>query len=338
MACPVSNRTPLPALVQPCLDAQGRPRQLLLAKATWRLTTGHLAAAGQQQPIALQPQLVRLGDLDLDEPQRLALAERAGEEIVWIDHDLAPPKPRFDLLLAGYVTAPPQHVESCITATLSIDGHTHALRACVPRRRQRGPRSEEVLLLAPQVQRVPVSHAVAAGPTSLLGMALQDSPGQARLLPWLLHAEADPRTDDGSGVPVGWGPWPPGAGHRSRLAGDFDPTWQRERMPALPDDFDPRFHNIAHPDLQLPAPPAPGTPIRLVHLAAKPVLDLRMPGLDLRAQAARAGGWETVPLQPDTLLIEPDEDRLSMVWRALLGPAAPGTDAVLGIRLFILPS
>lgn len=47
----------------------------------------------------------------------------------------------------------------------------------------------------------------------------------------------------------GFGPIPPWWGQRQQYVGTYDAEWLEKRHPLLPDDFDPRFWQCAHPDL-----------------------------------------------------------------------------------------
>ncbi len=53
-------------------------------------------------------------------------------------------------------------------------------------------------------------------------------------------------------APAGFGPIPPFWRLRQHYAGTYDEAWQAERHPRLPEDFDYRFYQCAHPDLVLP--------------------------------------------------------------------------------------
>lgn len=101
-------------------------------------------------------------------------------------------------------------------------------------------------------------------------------------------------------------------------AGTYDEAWQKTRAPYLPEDFDPRFFNMAHPDLILDGYLQGGEPIQVVGASPKGRLRFRLPVCDLAATVKIAGGTEEPPLHLETLLIEPDEARLCMTWRAAL--------------------
>ena len=120
--------------------------------------------------------------------------------------------------------------------------------------------------------------------------------------------------------PAGFGPicahWQPRAGY----AGTYDETWERERLPLLPDDFDDRYYQCAPLDQQAPAFLKGGEPVVLLNLT---------PGGELRFTLPRVFlGFETFFLTGDrerhdrprlhTVIIEPDFPRVSLVWHTAL--------------------
>ncbi|MET3140087.1 hypothetical protein AAKU61_004471 [Undibacterium sp. GrIS 1.2] len=332
----LTNHTPLPAIARPYRDHKGHSHILVVVKGGWRLSTGRMAAAEQQVGLHEQSVKVLLGDLLLDEAQRKALATRRDEEIVWLDHDLSPPKPAFDVLVAGYITAPPNYTKDYIDASIRIGQHSSGMRAFAPRYWRIGWFSQHAKTIVPAVRRVPITYAVADWSE---GFPL-NPPGAsqglvAAWLPWIETKHASSRRLKYSKKPAGMGFWPENVWHRQPHAGTYDEVWQRERSPDLPKDFNTRFYNVAHPDLQLPAAPVAGTAIQLKHLSTQANIECCFPSLQLSVQATTAAG-NTLPvtrLQADTLIIEPEYDRLSVVWRILL-PAGAQQTALRSVRLF----
>jgi hypothetical protein len=335
MSCLLTNQTPLPALLRPYRDHALQHHVLVIAKASWRLSTGRLAAAEQQVGLHLRQVSMRLGDLELDPAQTEVLKPRLDDEVVWLDHDLTPPKPAFDVIVAGYATAPPGHEEPFIDAGIKIGAHLAGMRAHAPRYWRERWLGHEATPLSPSVQRVPVCYALADWESGFAFGASGGEDDARQYLPWIEALDAGARRTRHADVPAGLGYWPENAAHRSIHAGTYDDAWQKERAPDLPADFNPRFYNCAHPDLQLDQAPAPGTPIRLAHLARQPFIDCVFPALSLSVQARTASGHlhPPRPLTPDTLVIEPEQDRLSVVWRTLI-PAGAGSDTVRTVRLF----
>jgi hypothetical protein len=117
--------------------------------------------------------------------------------------------------------------------------------------------------------------------------------------------------------PMAFGPlgrhWQP----RCDFAGTYDERWERERMPFLPEDFDSRYHQAAPPDQQMPYPRG-GEPIVLAHLSPHAArVEARLPSDELHVRFVRRHlPVHEVQARIDTVLIEPEEDRLSLTWRA----------------------
>jgi hypothetical protein len=105
---------------------------------------------------------------------------------------------------------------------------------------------------------------------------------------------------------------------RRSYAGTYDETWQRKRAPYLPTDFDSRFLHCAAPELIFNRYLQGNEPVE-VHGATPdgPIL-FTVPVANLQVDVRVAGAIEQPPVNLETLLIEPDENRLCMTWRAAL--------------------
>ena len=82
-------------------------------------------------------------------------------------------------------------------------------------------------------------------------------------------------------------------------------------------DFDFLYYNSAHPDLIVPYLKGDEA-VQLLRLTPGGKLDFTLPGhlVYLRAKYARQEELQTIPALLDTLIIEPDEMRASLVWRS----------------------
>jgi hypothetical protein len=116
-------------------------------------------------------------------------------------------------------------------------------------------------------------------------------------------------------APAGFAFIPPAWEPRKSFAGTYDRAWQKTRAPYLPKDFDSRFFNAAHPDLVMPGYLAGGEPVEVVNASPSGPLRFRLPRAELTCVVTIAGRPENPPLALETVLIEPDEARLSMLWR-----------------------
>lgn len=123
--------------------------------------------------------------------------------------------------------------------------------------------------------------------------------------------------------PAGLGPlgraWTP----RLQRAGTYDVTWQEERWPKSPLDFDPLYWNAAPDDQQIDYPP-PDARIELFQLTPDGYLSVELPGhRALVLWRCDDGTLLPAKMDIDTLTIDAEASTLDVVWRALL-PADVG--------------
>jgi len=103
---------------------------------------------------------------------------------------------------------------------------------------------------------------------------------------------------------------------RSQYAGTYDELWQTSRAPYLPLDFDKRFFNAAHPDLIYPGFLKGGEPVSITHMHPAGTINFELPYIKLSAEASVAGEVRRPAFNLETLVIEPNQLKLGMVWRA----------------------
>lgn len=130
-------------------------------------------------------------------------------------------------------------------------------------------------------------------------------------------------------------PWQP----RLARAGTFDDRWLAERWPNMPADFDMAYWNGAHPDMQcdylfggevvelwnlLPSS-APGVTLE----GGRRLCRFTVPDAGVAARVTNTSGekaWGALAI--DTLIVDLEEMRLSLVWRIVV-PAGRVSSAVL---------
>lgn len=104
---------------------------------------------------------------------------------------------------------------------------------------------------------------------------------------------------------------------RRAWAGTYGAEWRERRCPLLPADFDPRFHSVASSGLASAEPLRGELDVVLVHVARRrPVLRFRLPGFCVRMAFHLAGELQARRGELWTVVLEPDEQRVSMVWGA----------------------
>lgn len=116
--------------------------------------------------------------------------------------------------------------------------------------------------------------------------------------------------------PWGFGPvarhWQP----RLRLSGTYDATWQAKRAPLWPQDFDERFFHAAPEGLRTSTHLRGGEQVVLEGVSPDGLMAFRLPTQRLMARCVFARRRERRPMSLDTVLLEPEERRLVLTWRA----------------------
>ncbi len=105
---------------------------------------------------------------------------------------------------------------------------------------------------------------------------------------------------------------------RSDYQGTFDRKWEQERAPYRPADFNPRFFNAAHPDLITREYLRGGEPVHIENASPEGVLSFNLPLLKPSVIFNLGGQKTTLSPNLDTLILEPDESRFMMIYRAAL--------------------
>lgn len=118
--------------------------------------------------------------------------------------------------------------------------------------------------------------------------------------------------------PEGYGAIAPSWSSRRKYAGSWQAPAEGEDLPSYPSDFDQLFYNSAHPDLIVPYLNG-DEQVELSNLTPAGKLNFALPGhaVFVAARYSDSEGEDVkLPAYLDTLIIEPDEMRAGMVWRA----------------------
>lgn len=315
----VDNRTPYAADRTSVIDKRGAVLWVVVVKATYLIERdGSTTLAPTQRP----PILASTYNGD---PARSSLEHET---------DLLPPKPATDLLVNGFAYAPHGRPAVEFIVGFELAGLRKSLLVRGDRRFTKTFGVVRPGSMTPVV-RVPLVYERAYG-----GFDDRDpDPARQRL---------DPRNPVGCGVaaksehligqpvanfeypgidiartgPAGFGPiashWQP----RRDSAGTYDAAWVNERKPLLPEDFDERFYQCAPLDQQLRGRLPRDARLLLLNLHPRGTVSIAIPRVHLRyttffTKAAR---------QPhlhhrgtlNTILAEPEHDRLTLVWSTVL--------------------
>ncbi|MGL5001675.1 MAG: DUF2169 domain-containing protein, partial [Casimicrobium sp.] len=279
----LTNNAPMTARVFEHVDLTGIPHALVVAKASWDLVSGkqRTAAAGGDAlaPVREGPEQCAAETLALDPVQRVVLGERGQQYVTIADHDQAPPKPRFDVIVQGYAHAPNGKAQMQFEAGLAVGNKKATIRAMAPRYWTRGLSGLQASEPLAAVSRVPIYYGFAFSEYSIRmsDEALESHRKQrsnnewqeedVSIPPWIEASHQHVTSRYATDATTCLGHWPEHAPHRRRFVGTFDESWKRYRAPKLPLDFDPHFYNVADPELQLDRAPEPGTSLGLMNLS-----------------------------------------------------------------------
>jgi hypothetical protein len=296
-------------LVNTGVDGQWQATAIVKASYCWN-------ESGEVNPV--KPEPVLLADELAGEPASSGLL-RASE--------LAPPKPKLDVLLAGALVFPQPVVQTDVELAIGnrlrkrarvfgdrlwVPGMTADLAPSQPRATTRVPIAWErsfggsdpadARYVEP---RNPAGSGVAKDPKTLHGKMAPNFEDPQNLLPVRL----------GRPAPVGFGPIAAHWRQRSSLAGTYDETWQTKRRPLPPVDFSLAYFNVAAADQQLDGY-QPGEEVRLVNLTTAVRDRFRLPALAVPVTFVSTDELSEGEAMVDTLIIEPEERRFSLLARA----------------------
>jgi hypothetical protein len=126
--------------------------------------------------------------------------------------------------------------------------------------------------------------------------------------------------------PAGFGPI---AGHwspRRELAGTYDELWERTRRPLLASDYDDRFTLCSPADQRPPQHLRGGELVELVNVTPDGVLSLQLPKIYLTFSTRFGSHNEEHRSKISTVIIEPEERKLAVVWQTTLEVGATKVD------------
>ena len=125
----------------------------------------------------------------------------------------------------------------------------------------------------------------------------------------ITHIKDQPSPACFAGVAPYWQP-------RSSYAGTYDQNWQTTCAPYLPEDFDKLFCSVASPDLIYPSYLLGGELVEITHMHPQGSLKFNVPHVKLKCEVDIANELIRPDFNLETLLLEPNDLTIAMVWRA----------------------
>lgn len=306
----LADGTPFVSTLSLLQDPQGIDTLYVVVKGTFTLGPAVTVAAAQQP--------LQMADVPWGEPGASSLRYAS---------DIHPAKPATDVALVGSAHAPGGRPVTELDTLLAVGPLRKQVRV-VGDRLWTGRALGPALGPAQPFTTMPLTWERAFGGVHVLDQdkgkvkAVEENPVGAgfrarRRRDELKGLSAPNLLDpDDAERPAGYGFIAPHWQPRRSYAGTYDDAWQRTRAPILPADFDPRFFNAAAPGLVADGYLEGGERVKLANLTPDGRLSCTLPRCRFDLAVRIAGRSERPALNLETVLLEPDDERLSLLWRA----------------------
>jgi hypothetical protein len=310
----LENRSPFPAALYTLTEPSGFDSVYTVIKGTFVLSKLP-APADEQLPVVLIDEFH--GD--------------AGESSISVPSEISLDKPGTDVLLIGNAYAPRGRPTTQVDVTLAVGPVRKTVRVFGDREWQHAGVGYKPSAVAP-FDSMPLTWERAYGGVDRSGAELRAESRnpvgagfRASENGEQLESLRLPNLEDPGEPITSWKQRPspacfaPVAPHwepRRSYAGTYDETWQRNRAPFLPEDFDPRFFQLAPPGLVATPHLEGGESLEFGGAHPAGTLRSALPAARPAVTFQVDGQVQERPPRLDTVIIEPDADRLVMIWRS----------------------
>jgi len=303
----LTNRTRFKAERTSARNGEGAEIWIVAVRATFTITPdGLLAVTEEQQDVCPAPQY--FGE--------------AGKTSLQYDMDLVRTKPGTDVILHAHAYAPGGRPSPSVDVSCSIGPLAKGLRVFGDRVWWEAWSSLEPGDPRPFTS-LPICYERAWGGKlpnreafdsfNPIGVGTDASPDGP--VPNIESTDNPIRSSRHNGPPAGFGPIPFDWQPRAKLAGTYDEAWREERRPLVPKDFQDDYFRCAPADLQVAGYLQGGEEVILRNLTPEGLLRFQLPRISLGFRTLVAGGVRHHRGQLHTVIIEPEQRRLSMVWQ-----------------------
>jgi hypothetical protein len=164
-----------------------------------------------------------------------------------------------------------------------------------------------------------------------VGVAASDRDLVGKLAPQIEHPAYPFRTSADRHAPVGCSSILPEWSPRLEHAGTMDEQWRASRAPLLPEDFDVRHYNVAHPSLIFDHPLAPDDAVSILGMTPD-LFAFRIARMPVVIRARYDDRTEEERPAIDTLLVEPSRRRFEVSMRRAF-PIGRGRTSLRELRV-----
>lgn len=313
----LENRTGFCATAFPGIGPGDRHILTIVVKGTFDFTVdGSAVLAEKQIPIAFADEMSEQGETRFE-------------------MDLAPYKPRADVLLLGKAYAPHSTPARCVDVTLRVGRISKTLRIFGDRGWDTGGLlGGATPTTAQPFAQMELCYARAYGGVDAVnGGACVENPigkgciaekakkktAQGRSLPNIEDPDRLIADIEDRPMPVGFGAVGKGWQPRVKHLGTFGEKWKTERAPKMPEDCSFEFYNTAPRDQQVEGYLRGGEAIELINLTPDGRLVSKVPSVPLQVTVNRRHvlDSEAVGMHLDTLYLLPDENCMMLIWRGV---------------------
>jgi hypothetical protein len=303
------NETPFKATMAVLPDRAGIDTLYVIIKATVTLQP-HLALAEEQLPIVM-------ADEYHGEPADSSLKAVS---------DLHIGKPGTDVLVTGHARAPRPVTD--MEVVVSVAERQKTLRVVGERVWRRDGKASD----PEPFPEMPLVWERAYGGTHTIGervLAEELNPVGRGFLgerkpadlegvpaPNLIDPEAPLEELGDAALPACFAPSSPAWLPRREFAGTYDEAWQKTRAPYLPDDFDARFLQCATEKLRFDRFLQGTEPVHIGGMSLAGPIEFTVPTIRPLIKVHVAGAPVDARAELETLWVEPDVNRGSLIWRA----------------------
>jgi len=303
------------------MDHTGAETLLIVVKGTWTIgADGNLAVADEQVPIMSEP----------------VYSGEPGQSSLIFDSDIVLQKPGTDCVLIGHAWAPntgATHVD----VSIAVGPVKKQARVFGDRKWMRSGSGTASISRTAPFKKIPLTWENAFGGADTTPQnpadhqfCLENPVGRGimaktskinidgQLLPNIENPADLIQKPGQRSQPVGFGMIAPYWQPRAGFAGTYDEQWRRNVNPLPPADLDPRFHSTAAPGLCTPQYLSGTEQVFVEGASIQGTLRFELPAGAPRATVRSRQREDDVPLQLDTVIVEPDQARLVLIWRGTL--------------------
>jgi hypothetical protein len=316
----IVNRSDLIAASFIIPNRNGEDTLLAIVKGTWEIKeTGVVSMAHEQQPLHLQP----------------VYHAEIGQSTLLHDTDVVLERPGTDCILLGQAWAPKGRVASVdvsfavgsLRKTARVFGERIWMKWLWSVSMSRPVPFESIPLLWERgfggVDRsLPDASAHEFCLANPVGRGLLARRSKLQIDGMRLPNIEDPafliRFPEDRPLPCGFAPIPGHWHPRATHAGTYDEKWQNYHSPLPPEDLSPSFYSAAAPGLVTPRHLLGNEPIVVENASRNGRLNFPLPGVRPRVCVTVGHEEEELAMALDTLVVEPDQERLVLTWRGKL--------------------